>query len=74
LKNDKKNELYTGTKIISNPQNVASNVTLNTFSVERTNDILNQNSSKNNAQLSKQWINWCPKTIVLYPVPEYEIV
>jgi hypothetical protein len=44
------------------------------FFVERTNDLLIQNSSKNKAELSKQWINCCPKTILLYPVTEYEIV
>jgi hypothetical protein len=41
--------------------------------VEIINDLLNQNSSKINAQLPKQRINRSSKTIFLYPFTEYEI-
>jgi hypothetical protein len=43
------------------------------FFVEIIYDLLNQNSSKTNAQLPKQRINHCSKTVFLYPVIEYEI-
>jgi hypothetical protein len=59
------------TQIISNPKNVAG--MLNTFFVEIIDDLLNQNSSKINAQLPKQRINHCSKTTFLYPVTEYQI-
>jgi hypothetical protein len=63
--------LNAGTRIISNPQNVAG--MLNTFFVEIIDDLLNQNCSTINAQLPKQRINHYSKTIFLYPVTEYEI-
>jgi hypothetical protein len=43
------------------------------FFVEIIDDLLNQNSTKINAQLPKQRINCCYKTIFLYPVTEYGI-
>jgi hypothetical protein len=46
---------------------------LNTLFVEIIDDFLNQNISKINAQLPKQRINCCSKTIFLYPVTEYEM-
>jgi hypothetical protein len=45
---------------------------LNTSFIEII-DLLNQNSCKTNAQLPKQKINHCSKTIFLYPVTGYEI-
>jgi hypothetical protein len=46
---------------------------LNTFFVEIIDVLLNQNSSKNNAQVPKQRINCCPRTVFLFPVTEYEV-
>jgi hypothetical protein len=62
LKNGKKIELNDGTQI-SNPPNVAG--LLNIF-LEIIDDLLNRNSNKINAQLPKQRINRCSKTIFLY--------
>jgi hypothetical protein len=69
LKCDKKIEWSSRAKIISNPQNMTA--MLSFFSVEIF-DHLNQNTSKNNAQLPKQRINCCSKTIFLYPFTECE--
>lgn len=70
FKGDKKIELISGTKIISDPQSVAD--MLNNFFVEIIDDLLSQNNK--NTQLQKQGINCCPNTIFLHPVTKYEIV
>jgi hypothetical protein len=47
---------------------------LYTFFVEIIDELLKNNNSKNNVQLSKQRIISCSKTLFLYPVTEYEIL
>jgi hypothetical protein len=69
VKGERKIELMSGTKIISDQQTVAD--MLNTFFVEISDDLLSQNNK--NTQLQKQRINCCPSTIFLHPVTEYEI-
>jgi hypothetical protein len=43
------------------------------FFAEITDEILNEDNSKNNAQLSKQRINCCLKLVFLYLLTEYKI-
>jgi hypothetical protein len=71
FKGGKKIELYSGTKIISDPQIVADVI----FFAEIIDDLLSQNDKNNtDIQMQKQRINCYPNTILLHPVTEYEIV
>jgi hypothetical protein len=72
VKGERKIELISGTKIISDLQNVAD--MLNNFFVEITDDLLSRNNKNNkNTKSQKQRITHCPNTIFLHPVTEYEI-
>jgi hypothetical protein len=63
FKGGKKIELYSGTKIISDPQIVAD--MLNNFFVEIINDLLSQNNKYDtNIQMQKQRINCSSNTVV----------
>ena len=71
-KGDKKIQLFSGTKRISDLQIVTD--MLNNFFVEIVDDLLSQNNKNNkNTQWQKQRINCCPNTIFFHPVTEYEI-
>jgi hypothetical protein len=66
LKHDKKIELHVGTNIISDM--------LNKFFVEKIDELVNRNSSKNGnyAQVPEKRRDFCPKTVFLRPVTEDE--
>jgi hypothetical protein len=68
----KKIEVYDGTEIISDRQKVAD--MLNNYFVETIDDLLIKNNKNNtNTQVQKQGIIYCPNTIFIHPVTEYEM-
>ncbi|PNF28301.1 hypothetical protein B7P43_G05448, partial [Cryptotermes secundus] len=71
-KGDKKIQLVSGTKIISDPQSVAD--MLNNFFVEILDELKVKTTIITKTQWQKQRINCCPNTIFFHPITEYEIV
>ena len=68
---DYKTDLRNGNRIISNLQNVLDR--LNSFYVESVDNLLNLKNNHINVHTSQQKIDYCPNTMFIYPVTEYEV-